>query len=64
MDQRSICFFLDKQGFSTLNIHVHFTAVLGSDTIAYSTITKYVKGTLYTVDMEVIPKMENSDAID
>jgi hypothetical protein len=63
MDQRSICLFLDRQRFSASDIHGQHVTILGSDAIAYSTVTKHLRGTQYTADKEVIIKLEGLDAI-
>jgi hypothetical protein len=41
MHQRSIVWFLTTQGLSAPDIHDELVAVLGSDAIGYSTVTKY-----------------------
>jgi hypothetical protein len=64
MDQRSICLFLDKQGFSATDTNGQLIAVLGSDEIASSIVTKYLTGMRCTAHREVNPKLENSYVID
>jgi hypothetical protein len=39
MDQRTICLYLNKKGLSAKAIHDELVQVLGSDAIAYSTVT-------------------------
>jgi hypothetical protein len=48
MDQRSICLFLALKGLSTRAIDNEFTAVLGADAIAYSTIARYLRRRQFT----------------
>jgi hypothetical protein len=43
MDQRSICLFLDRKGLSALEIHNELVAVLGTEAVADSTITRYLR---------------------
>ena len=43
MDQRSICLFLEMKGLSARAIHNELIAVLGSEAVAYSTVTKYLR---------------------
>jgi hypothetical protein len=43
MDQRSICLFLAMKGLSSRDVHNELIAVLGSDAIAYSTVTSYLR---------------------
>jgi hypothetical protein len=64
MDQRSICLFLDRQRFSASDIHGQLVAVLGSDAIACSIVTKYLKGRRCIGDKEVTSKLEDPDFID
>jgi hypothetical protein len=42
MNQRSIVLFLATKGFSARAVHDELVAVLASDAIAYSTVTKYL----------------------
>jgi hypothetical protein len=45
LDQRSIVVFLHLKGFSAKvkDVHTELADVLGSDAIAYSTVTKYIR---------------------
>jgi hypothetical protein len=42
MDQRSIVLFLCLKRLSAKNVHTELVQVLGSDAIAYLTMTKYI----------------------
>jgi hypothetical protein len=64
MDQRSICLFLDRQGFWASDIHGQFVAILDSDAIADSTVTKYLKGRRCTADKEMTAELEGLDVVD
>jgi hypothetical protein len=64
MDQRSICLFLDRQGFSASDIHGQFVSVFGSDAIAYSTVTKYLRWMRCIADKEVTWKLESPNVVD
>jgi hypothetical protein len=61
MDQRSICLFLNRQRLSALDIHGQLVAVLGSDAIANSSVTKYLRGKRCTVVEEVMPELESPE---
>jgi hypothetical protein len=43
MDQKSISFFLHRQGFSAVNIHKQLVDVLGTEASSYSTATYYIR---------------------
>jgi hypothetical protein len=43
MDQRSICLFFAMKGLSVRDVPNKLVAVLGPDTIAYSTVTSYLR---------------------
>jgi hypothetical protein len=43
MDQRSIVLFLAMKGLSARAVHDELVAVLVSNAIAYSTVTKYLR---------------------
>jgi hypothetical protein len=43
MDQQSICLFLIDKGLLAQTVHTELVSVLGSDAVAYSTITKYLR---------------------
>jgi hypothetical protein len=43
MDQRSMCLYLDLKGMSTQVIFDDLVATLGDETLAYSTVTKYLR---------------------
>jgi hypothetical protein len=43
LDQRSIAVFLHMKGLSVKDIHTKLVQVHGSDAIAYSTVTKYLR---------------------
>ena len=43
MDQRSIVLFLDRKGLKATDIHNELVAVLGSDAVSYSTVTRYLR---------------------
>jgi hypothetical protein len=62
MDQYSICLILDRQWFSALDISGQLIAIFDSDAIAYSIVTKYLKGTQCTVDEEMTTKLYGPDA--
>jgi hypothetical protein len=42
MDQRTICLYLNRKGLSAQAIHDELVQILGSDVIAYLTLTSYV----------------------
>jgi hypothetical protein len=48
MDPTSICLFLALKGLSARAVDNDFTAVLGADAIAYSTVTKYLSQRQFT----------------
>jgi hypothetical protein len=48
MDQRSICLFLVLKGLSARAVSNELTAVLGTDAIASSTGTKYLRQRQFT----------------
>jgi hypothetical protein len=43
MDQRTICLYLNRKELSAQTIHDELVKVLGSDAIAYSTVTSYLR---------------------
>jgi hypothetical protein len=43
MDQCTICLYLNRNGLSAQEIHDEIVQVLGSDVIAYSTVTSYLR---------------------
>ena len=43
MDQRSIVLFLDRKGLKATDIHNELVAVLDSDAVSYSTVTRYLR---------------------
>jgi hypothetical protein len=53
MDQGSIGLFLDTRIFSASGIDEQFAAVLCSDAIACSSVTKYLKEMRCTADKQV-----------
>jgi hypothetical protein len=55
MDQRSVCLFFDKQSLSDSVIHENLVVVLGSNTIASSSVTRYFTRVLWTPDKEKRP---------
>jgi hypothetical protein len=52
MDQRTICLYLNRKGFSAHAIHNELVQVLGSDAIAYSTVTFYLRASDWTAGKE------------
>jgi hypothetical protein len=47
MDQRTICLCLDRKLFSAQAIHDELVQILGSDAIAYSTASFYLRASRY-----------------
>jgi hypothetical protein len=41
MDQRTICLYLNRKGLSAKAVHDELVQALGSDVIAYSTVSFY-----------------------
>jgi hypothetical protein len=52
MDQYSICLYLNRKGLSAHVIHDKLVQVIGSDAVAYSTITFYVRASYWTAGKE------------
>jgi hypothetical protein len=52
MDQRSICLYVNGKGLSPHAIHDEFVQVLGSDAVAYSTVTFYLRASHWTAGKE------------
>jgi hypothetical protein len=52
MDQRTICLYLSRKGFSTHVIHEELVQLLGPDAIAYSTITYHLRASRWTAQTE------------
>jgi hypothetical protein len=52
MDQRSICLYLNRKGLSAHAIHNDLVQVLGSDAVAYSTVTFYLRASHWTAGKE------------
>jgi hypothetical protein len=52
MDQHSICLYLDTKGLSAHAIHDELVQVLGSEAIAYSTVTFYLRASHGTAGKE------------
>jgi hypothetical protein len=52
MDQCSICLYLNRKGLSAHAIHDELVQVLGSDAIACSTITFYLRASHWTAGKE------------
>jgi hypothetical protein len=48
MDQRSICLFLNKQGFSAFDIHRQLVDILKTGSIVGSIITRYLREAVWT----------------
>jgi hypothetical protein len=48
MDERSICLYLNRKGLSAREIHEELVQVLGSDAVAYSAITFYLRASHWT----------------
>lgn len=47
MDQKSICVFLHKKGLSSEQVHSELVQVLGTEAVAYSTVTKYIRSSSF-----------------
>jgi hypothetical protein len=58
MDQHSICLFLDRRELSASIIHEQLVAVLDPGAIAYSIVTRYVRGLLWIPDKDARPISE------
>jgi hypothetical protein len=52
MDQRSICLYLNRKGFSAHAIHDELVQIVGSDAVAYSTVTFYLRTSHWTAEKE------------
>jgi hypothetical protein len=52
MDQRSICFYLNRKGLSAHAIHDELVQILSSDTVAYSTVIIYMRASHWTAGKE------------
>jgi transposase len=61
MEQRSICLFLARKWLTYREIHNELIAVLGSDAVAYSTVTKYLRNQHLSLLVSKLP--ENSASI-
>jgi hypothetical protein len=57
MDQRSIVVFLHLKELSAKDIHPELVRVLGSDAIAYSIVTKYIRNDII-LQNEPKPRIE------
>jgi hypothetical protein len=52
MDQRTICLYLSRNGFSAHAIHGEFVQLFGPDAIAYSTVTYHLCASRWTAQTE------------
>jgi DNA-binding MurR/RpiR family transcriptional regulator len=52
MDQRTICLYLSRKGFSVHAIHEELVQLIGLDVIAYSTMTYYLRASRWTAQTE------------
>jgi hypothetical protein len=52
MDQRTICLYLSRKGFSAHTIHDELVYILGPDAIAYSTVTYHLRASRWTAQTE------------
>jgi hypothetical protein len=52
MDQRSICLYLNRKGLSVHAIRDELVSVLGSDTVAYSMVSFYLRSSHWTAENE------------
>jgi hypothetical protein len=52
MDRHSICLYLNRKGLSAHAIHDELVKVLGSDAVAYSTVTFYLRASHWTAGKE------------
>jgi hypothetical protein len=52
MNQRSICLYLDRKALSAQAIHDEIVQVLGSDAVAYSKVTFYLRASHWTAGKE------------
>jgi hypothetical protein len=48
MDQSTICLYLRKKGLSAQTIHDELVQILGSDAVASSTVTFYLRASHWT----------------
>jgi hypothetical protein len=52
MDQRTICLYLSRKGFSAYAIHEELVHILGPDIIACSTVTYHLRASRWTAQTE------------
>jgi hypothetical protein len=52
MDQRTICLYLSRKGFSAYAIHEELVQLIGSDAITYSTVTYHLRASRWTAQTE------------
>jgi hypothetical protein len=52
MDQRTICLDLNTKGLSVQVVHDELVQIIGSDLIAYSTVTSYLGASRWSVQNE------------
>jgi hypothetical protein len=64
MDQRTICLYLNRKGFSAKVIHDELVQVLGSDVITYSTVRSYLRASHWRVQNEEQHSDRPPDVID
>jgi hypothetical protein len=64
MDQRTICLYLNRKGFSAKAIHDELVQVIGFDAIAYSTVTSYMRASHWRTQNEEQHSDSPPDVID
>jgi hypothetical protein len=64
MDQRAICLYLSRKGFSAHAIHEELVQILGPDAIAYSTVTYHLRVSRWTAQTEERHSDPSPDVVD
>jgi hypothetical protein len=64
MDQRTICLYLSRKGFSPHAIHEELVHLLGLDVIAYSTVTYHLRASRCTAQAEERHSEPPPDVVD
>jgi hypothetical protein len=64
MDQRTICLYLSRKRFSAHAIHEELVQILGSDAIAYSTVTCHLRASRWTAQTEERHSDPSPDVVD
>jgi hypothetical protein len=64
MDQRTICLYLNRKRFSAQALHDKLVHVLGSDAVAYSTVSSYLRASRWMAHHEEQHSDASPDVID